>query len=115
MERLKEILRESWNMETCYPPERKNWSKENPAWGQCVVTALIVQDYFGGDIVYCKHLKHFWNRLPDGTMLDLTRHQYTEDIQKKICLDGKKSRKSLLRVKNIQKRYELLKEKIDNY
>ena len=53
---------------------------ENPAWGQCAVTALVVQDAFGGDLLRAmvEGVSHYWNRLPDGSEVDLTRQQFPE-------------------------------------
>ena len=43
---LEALLGKCWKRETSAGPE--GWTGENPAWGQCAVTALVVQD-FGGD------------------------------------------------------------------
>ena len=66
LKELEKAIRRAWKEDTCYPPWRGAWSEENPAWGHCAVTSLVVQDYFRGDIVYCKHEAHFWNMLPRG-------------------------------------------------
>lgn len=42
------ILR-SWARDTSADPE--NWTSDNPAWGQCAVTALTVQDFLGGELI----------------------------------------------------------------
>jgi hypothetical protein len=42
---LKNILKKAWSKETSSVPDQ--WSKFNPALGQCAVTALAVNDYFG--------------------------------------------------------------------
>lgn len=76
---LERLLRKAWSRETCYPKVQNEWSPENPSRGQCKVTALIVQDYFGGDIWYSETLNHFWNVLPDGAVLDLTKEQFGEE------------------------------------
>lgn len=53
------------------------WSRENPARGQCSVTALVVQDLFGGFIVKTRLAAgmHFYN-LIDGKRIDLTLAQF---------------------------------------
>ena len=79
-------LRDSWCKETCYPPMKETWSKDVPEMGQCAVTAMVVQDYRGGDIICCEHMHHYWNRLPDGREIDLTRSQFPSDM--KICEDA---------------------------
>ena len=82
---LAEALREVWAADTCSPDDvaRAGWSSANPAWGHCDITALIVNDVFGGDLMVGDvHLAcvqqghHWWNRLPDGRELDLTREQF---------------------------------------
>jgi hypothetical protein len=51
--------------------------------GQCGTTALVIQDWLGGDLIIADVLidgtvvgVHYWNRLPDGTELDLTGDQF---------------------------------------
>lgn len=75
-EELAEFLRQCWERETSYDPTR--WSPDNRAWGQCAVTALIVQDLLGGDLLRgsVNGVEHYWNRLPDLSEVDLTRHQF---------------------------------------
>lgn len=57
---------------------------ENPSAGQCAVTALLVQDLLGGDLLWGEvqtpagdRVSHYWNRV-DGTEYDLTREQFPE-------------------------------------
>lgn len=112
---LAEALRKSWSKETCYLPYQKDWSIQNPAFGQCAVTALIVQDYFGGKILYCKHFHHYWNQLPNGEEIDLTRSQFGNEV--KLCVDAIVSREEILesdsakKVKTLE-RYLLLKNRV---
>lgn len=84
---LDKSLRASWAADTCSQDDlaRAGWDPENPAWGHCDVTALIVNDIFGGDLMFGEvHLDgdqqgfHWWNRLPSGVELDLTREQFTQ-------------------------------------
>jgi hypothetical protein len=37
-------------IDTAYKDDVPKWSIDNPAAGQCAVTALIIHDYFGGQI-----------------------------------------------------------------
>ena len=55
----------------------EGWSPHNRPWGQCAVTALVVQDRFGGELLRARvdGVSHYWNRLPDGSELDLTRER----------------------------------------
>ncbi|WP_246204149.1 YunG family protein [Streptomyces tailanensis] len=78
-------LRASWAADTCSPDDlaRSGWQPDNPAWGHCDITALVVNDIFGGDLVlgdvHCDgepHGYHWWNRLPSGVELDLPLEQF---------------------------------------
>jgi hypothetical protein len=73
---LKAAITKCWRRETSDDPRR--WSHNNPAHGQCAVTALIVQDFFGGELL-CASINltpHYWNLLPNRRELDLTREQF---------------------------------------
>ncbi|MRJ76611.1 hypothetical protein GEV29_08695 [Aeromicrobium sp. SMF47] len=76
-------LRESWGPDTCSPEDTRSWSRDNPARGQCATTAVVLHDHFGGCLVRGEvfvngeHVDHhWWNRLPDGSQIDLTREQF---------------------------------------
>nr|WP_265863521.1 hypothetical protein [Streptomyces sp. SKN60] len=80
---LDRALRASWAADTSSPDYQTEWVPDNPAWGHCDITALIVNDLFGGDLVVGEvhldgeqHGYHWWNRLPNGVELDLTREQF---------------------------------------
>jgi hypothetical protein len=82
---LDQALRASWSADTCSRDDaaRTPWHPGNPAWGHCDITALVVHDLFGGDLVVGEvHHNgadagyHWWNRLPSGLELDLTREQF---------------------------------------
>jgi hypothetical protein len=72
---LIEAIRLSWSAETTADGE---WSRDRPSKGQCAVTALVVQDHLGGELLRATvgPVSHYWNRLPDGTIVDLTRDQF---------------------------------------
>ena len=78
---LEEVIRASWSEDTVDPDD--GWLPDVPSHGHCDVTALIVQDYLGGDLLGADvHLNgerimaHMWNRLPSGIDIDLTRDQF---------------------------------------
>ncbi|MFE4825489.1 hypothetical protein [Streptomyces sp. NPDC056672] len=82
---LDRALRAGWAADTCSPDDliRAEWQPGNPAWGHCDITALIVNDVFGGALmvgeVYADGEQqgfHWWNRLASGVELDLTREQF---------------------------------------
>jgi len=75
---LRVALEQSWDKDTAYPKARAEAEKGSSV-AQCWATALVVQDYFGGEILmyhYGNGDKHFWNCLPDGTEVDLTADQF---------------------------------------
>lgn len=73
---LRSELERVWDARTSTDPD--GWCPGNPARGQCTVAVLLVQDEFGGHILrgLVGGLSHFWNELPDGREVDLTRDQF---------------------------------------
>lgn len=73
---LERALHAAWQRQTSSDPD--HWKPENPAFGQCAVTALVIQDFLGGDLLrtVVGDVSHYWNLLPSGEELDLTRHQF---------------------------------------
>jgi hypothetical protein len=86
VEDVEAALRASWSPASCDPSDLADWSAENPARGQCGVTALVLQDHLGGelmigDVVHADGTRqgvHYWNRLPDGREVDLTWEQFRD-------------------------------------
>lgn len=115
---LEDAIRNSWGKDTCYPGSADKWTESNSCYGQCAVTALIVQDYLGGEIFYCSHAHHYWNRVLNGQHIDLTSKQFPEGTQ--ICLDEIKTREYILDSPNAIKattreRYELLSSRVRQF
>jgi hypothetical protein len=85
LEALQGAIRASWSLETCDPIDAAQWTPDNPSRGQCAVSALVVHDFFGGELLEAEVLFddgsrqgfHYWNRLPSGDV-DLTSEQFTE-------------------------------------
>jgi hypothetical protein len=80
---LESAVRAAWSRETAEDTEL--WSEENPAIEHCGVTALVVRELLGGEILVAgvvrdgrRVCRHAWNRLPSGLALDLTREQFRE-------------------------------------
>jgi hypothetical protein len=82
---LDAALRASWAVDTCSPDDqaREPWHPGNPAWGHCDISALLVHDLFGGRLLVGKvdldgrpQGHHWWNELPSGIRLDVTREQF---------------------------------------
>lgn len=85
LEEIDEAIRACWAPDTCDPVDLADWSAANPARGQCAVTALVVQDLLGGELLLAEvsHADgshqglHYWNRLSGGAEVDLTRGQFS--------------------------------------
>jgi len=98
----------AWGKDTCYPPLKDKWTEECPELGQCAVTALLIQEEYGGDIVFNKEYNHYWNRLSSLTEVDLTKSQFPG--VGKIGIDKIVDRKSF--GEDVIQRYKILKERI---
>lgn len=117
-------LYKAWCKETCHPSYRDKWSPHNPAVGQCLVTALCVQDKYGGDIWSVKvgRNSHFVNVI-DGALHDLTISQFFNGQPEwfypvsypQILYRNpqKRNREDLLKNKDTKERYLLLKSRLD--
>ena len=102
---LKSLLLSSWNSETCSPGLREFYSKNNPSLGQCAITALIVNDMFGGKIMRCMAStgSHYYN-LIDDNIVDLTVEQFLGEIPRYED-SSERSREYLLSNEDTKKRY----------
>jgi hypothetical protein len=74
---FEERLRRSWSLASS-----TQWTAENPAKGQCVVTALVTNDHLGGDILKTPvgDQWHFYNRI-EGRRVDLTASQFGQPVE----------------------------------
>ncbi|WP_248905378.1 YunG family protein [Halocatena marina] len=73
-ENVLRALRKAWS-----PESSSLWTEENPARGQCGVTALVLQDHFGGEIrkTPTDGGLHFYNIINDQRC-DLTADQFDQ-------------------------------------
>ncbi|MEU6170641.1 hypothetical protein ABZ832_01830 [Streptantibioticus parmotrematis] len=76
-------IRDGWGPDTFPSDAATSFDPRNPARGQCGVTALVLHDLLGGDLVRGEvHVDgrrtdyHWWNRLGAGVEIDLTREQF---------------------------------------
>ena len=83
---IEAAIRASWSVETCDPDDLDDWHSGNPSRGQCGVTALVLNDLLGGDLLLAevtvagtRRGYHYWNVLADGAEVDLTRAQFGVD------------------------------------
>ncbi|WP_425308981.1 YunG family protein [Fictibacillus nanhaiensis] len=104
MEKLKNILYNVWSLQSS-----SKWTKDNPAKGQCGVTALVVHDLFGGKIVKTRAEEgwHFYNVINEQRH-DFTESQFPESIQ---YMDVLSSREEAMLDTN-EKQYSYLKQNV---
>lgn len=107
-EELKQLFLLSWKQETCSKGLKSEWTQENPALGQCAITSLIVNDFFGGKIMRCMSSRgsHYYN-LIDDEVIDLTVEQFWGEIPQ--YEEGQeRTREYLLSNEDTKNRYEKL-------
>lgn len=128
---LESALASAWSKDTSADP--KGWSKENPAWGQCAVTALVVQDFRGGSLLrldISKHpnpvisamRSHYFNRVDEGGVshqYDFSASQFGLSGQVGVRrhtqeLPQEKKRDYLLSNESTNARYKSLRLKVAN-
>ena len=109
LHRLPAALESSWDRETSSDPDA--WDDSNQAWGQCAVTALVVQWYLGGQLCRAEvgAGSHYWNWLKSGPV-DLTRRQFTayEPGPEETA-----ARDYVLSFPETRRRYELLLSRVE--
>jgi hypothetical protein len=100
-DRVTAALLASWSLKTS-----GQWLPSNPARGQCNVTALLINEFFGGDILKTPLPEgdHFYNRI-DGQRIDLTDTQFETPVN---YLDIESGRTEALAGTSTAK-YEVLK------
>jgi hypothetical protein len=114
---IEQIVRSSWGADT-YPPDASHpWDPGNPARGQCGVVALVVNDLLGGDLIRAEvHVNgervdfHWWNRMPSGLEIDLTREQFRpeEVLTAAVTI----TRPPDDAIKRLRAEYELLRQRV---
>ncbi|PFK43977.1 hypothetical protein COI93_09500 [Bacillus cereus] len=104
---VQEILINAWSIETS-----SKWTRENPAKGQCGVTALVVHDLLGGEIRKTRvgEAWHFYNML-DDKRYDFTASQFSEKI---IYMDASSNREEAF-ADTDEKQYKVLKERVASF
>lgn len=114
---IERAVRSSWSAETCTPEFRSRWTKVNPARDQCGVTAMVLSDLLGGELIRGEvHVNgervdyHWWNRLGMGIEIDLTREQFgpEEIVTGGIVI----SRPPMTEGSRLRQEYELLRDRV---
>ncbi|MFC0214144.1 kinase [Paenibacillus chartarius] len=104
---LLSVLFKSWSLASS-----SKWTAENPAKGQCGVTALVVNDLWGGEIVKTTVADdwHYYNNI-NGKRYDLTASQFSGGIQ---YLDIASNREEAFNDTN-EAQYSYLKQRVGMY
>ncbi|WP_237535048.1 hypothetical protein [Streptomyces sp. SID3343] len=83
---IENAIRAGWDADTCASEDLPKWHTGNPARGQCAVSALVVHDLLGGELmrgevrVGGEHTDfHWWNRFAGVVEMDLTREQFAPE------------------------------------
>ncbi|MEY9884293.1 hypothetical protein [Bradyrhizobium sp. USDA 329] len=73
---VQRTLHKAWSLATA-----GQWTANNPAAGQCNVTALLIHELFGGDLLRTPLSAgdHFYNRI-EGRRYDFTASQFDQPI-----------------------------------
>jgi len=111
-ESFKTALNESWGKDTAYWKDAEGWTKENPALGQCAITALLFNELYGGKIysgVSDTGIVHYWNR-KFGIKRDFTKQQFPRKMR--FTNVKRWTREELLASGNVAERYEMLKSRV---
>ncbi len=101
---LLKVLHNCWSLQSS-----SKWRKDNPAMGQCGVTALVVNDILGGEIKKTNLPGgwHFYNFI-NGKRYDFTNSQFAEDI---FYMDIPSNREEAYKDTN-EKQYNHLRHKV---
>ncbi|MFE7314422.1 hypothetical protein ACFU7T_15285 [Streptomyces sp. NPDC057555] len=112
---VERAVRSSWSAETCTPEFRSQWSADNPARDQCGVTAMVLNDLLGGELLRGEvHVDgervdyHWWNRLGAGVEIDLTREQFGPE---EIVTEGIVIPRPPV-LSRLREEYELLRDRV---
>ena len=110
---LRVALAASWTAQTASPLVA--WTPSNPSSGQCAVSALVLQDYCGGEIRRCvvAGTPHYFNRI-DGQVVDSTAAQFGT-VAINYDTATVRSCQRILRHADTRQRYELLKGRVERF
>jgi len=111
---LEAAIRSAWDLQTSDTPQR--YDPANPERDQCGATALVVHDYLGGCLLESEVFlgdertdHHYWNLLPSGVEIDLTRDQFR--LGERIAAPAPMDRPTVLG-EAAQARYDLLRTRV---
>ncbi|MFJ1716476.1 hypothetical protein [Streptomyces sp. NPDC088260] len=112
---IERAIRRGWGADTTTPAHCPDWTPDNPARDQCGVTALVVHDLLGGELIRGEvHVDgawvdyHWWNRLGLGIEVDLTREQFGPE---EIVVGGDVIERPA-EIARLREEYELLRDRV---
>ncbi len=115
LKKLEKAIRCSLGRDTCYFKRIWDDKSQPDSSGHCRVVALIVNDYFGGEILLSHVVgnpkyTHYWNQLSNGKEIDLTKDQFKKGtrLTRPVVI----SRKQVLGNKRINGHYLILKRRV---
>lgn len=104
-----------WKEDTCAPRMADRWKDNHPSFGQCSISAFLVQDIFGGDVYGVKLQDgsiHCFN-IVDRHVFDLSSEQFDETLDYSHSI--LQERKEHFSKKEKYHRYLLLKDRLKEY
>ena len=105
---LRKMLSKSWEKETCAPNLRRKWSKRRKYVGQSDVTALVVNELYGGELMhYMVGKDDYYYNILDGLNIDLS---LAADFQ--VVTGEETTREVMLQDKDMNERYQKLRKNI---
>ena len=113
-----DLLSDCWCADTCAPRMRADWTKENKTYGQCSITAFLIQDIYGGKVYGIPNEDgsfHCFNEV-DGCVFDLTSEQFGQRKRSyDNCLeqDREVHFSRMEKLKRYEKLKSLLKDRMD--
>lgn len=124
IEKIRDTLLECYSKDLCYPKMQCSWNNDNKYFGMSLITALIINDYFGGNIckIYVAGISHYYN-LIDNEIIDLTSKQFNLDIdyknyeiinREKILTDDTKYRYNILKKRLVNKLLKQIDDEVFN-
>ncbi len=122
LEALRQALRAAWSAATSKAPA---WTETNRAKGQCAVTACVVQDYLGGEILHTiatvpsgNTVSHYFNII-GGETVDCTHEQFPDGTVFSEPAPKTKgfpsTRDYCLSYNDTKQRYDLLSSRVAGY
>lgn len=107
-----------WRLETCAPRLQDRWASSHCSWGQCSITAFLVQDLFGGEVYGVPReggTFHCYN-VVDGVRFDLTSEQFGDEAFSLVYDDmHPQSREVHFAKEEKKQRYLVLKALVEGY